>query len=389
VLTARAGSCEVSPAGTLEIETRDGLIVAVAAGLEREGRSVVDCDGRLLTPAFVDCHTHIVHGGNRSLEFEARLAGADYEEIARRSGGIASTMRATRGLDVEGLVAETLPRLDCLLAEGVSTIEVKSGYGLEIEAELNMLRAARHLAELRPVRIKTTWLAAHALPPEFKDDRQGYLRDVAMQGLRRAHAENLVDAVDAFCEGIAFSVDEIEPLFGLARDLGLPVKLHAEQLSHCGGAALAARYRALSADHLEYATAADAGLMKDAGSVAVLLPGAFYTLRETQKPPIEAFRAAGVPMALATDCNPGTSPLTSLLLTMNMGATLFRMTVAECILGVTAHAARALGLDRITGTIAPGLSADFTLWDVETPALLVNRIGLNPLHARIFRGEMV
>ncbi len=389
MLTARAGSCEVSPAGTLEIETRDGLIVAVAAGLEREGRSVVDCDGRLLTPAFVDCHTHIVHGGNRSLEFEARLAGADYEEIARRSGGIASTMRATRGLDVEGLVAETLPRLDCLLAEGVSTIEVKSGYGLEIEAELNMLRAARHLAELRPVRIKTTWLAAHALPPEFIGDRQGYMRDVAMQGLRRAHAENLVDAVDAFCEGIAFSVDEIEPLFGLARDLGLPVKLHAEQLSHCGGAALAARYRALSADHLEYATAADAGLMKDAGSVAVLLPGAFYTLRETQKPPIEAFRAAGVPMALATDCNPGTSPLTSLLLTMNMGATLFRMTVAECILGVTAHAARALGLDRITGTIAPGLSADFALWDVETPALLVNRIGLNPLHARIFRGEMV
>nr|WP_218014030.1 imidazolonepropionase [Rubellimicrobium roseum] len=383
------GSIGRTPApGALEVETAGGRITALGLALPRCGQRVVDCEGRLLTPALLDCHTHLVHGGDRSAEFEMRLDGASYEEIARAGGGIASTMRATRALDVEGLVAAALPRLDHLLAEGVSTVEIKSGYGLSVEAELDMLRAARRLAERRPVRVRTTWLAAHALPPEYAGDREGYLREVAMAGLERAAAEELVDAVDAFCEGIAFAPEEIAPLFDLARRLGLPVKLHAEQLSHSGGTALAARFGALSADHLEHATEEDAARLAAARSVAVLLPGAFYLLRETKAPPVAAFRAAGVPMALATDCNPGTSPLTSLLLAMNMGATLFRMTVAECFLGVTSHAARALGLSGLTGQIAPGLSADLALWDVESPALLVNRIGFNPLHARIFQGEI-
>ncbi len=384
------GGIDRAPApGALEVETAGGRIAAVGPALPRTGRRVIDCDGRLLTPALIDCHTHLVHGGDRSAEFELRLEGASYEQIARAGGGIASTMRATRALGVDGLVQSALPRLDHLLAEGVSTVEIKSGYGLSLEAELDMLRAARRLAELRPVRIRTTWLAAHALPPERAGDREGYLRDVAIAGLERGHAEGLIDAVDAFCEGIAFSVGEIAPLFEFASRLGLPVKLHAEQLSHSGGAALAARFKAMSADHLEHATAEDAALMSASGTVAVLLPGAFYLLRETKVPPVAAFRAAGVPMALATDCNPGTSPLSSLLLAMNMGATLFRMTVAECLSGVTTHAAQALGLSDLTGRIAPGLSADFALWDVETPALLVNRIGFNPLHARVFQGKIV
>lgn len=372
----------------LEIETAGGHITALGEALPREGRRVEDCGGRLLTPGLVDCHTHLVHGGDRSAEFEARLEGATYEEIARSGGGIASTMRATRARGVEGLVAEALPRLDHLLSEGVTTVEIKSGYGLSVEAELDMLRAARRLGELRPVRVVTSWLAAHALPPEFAGDRAGYLREVAMAGLERARAEGLVDAVDGFCEGIAFSAEELAPLFDLARRLGLPVKLHAEQLSHAGGAALAARQGALSADHLEHATEADARLMAEAGTVAVLLPGAFYALRETKAPPVAAFRAAGVPMAVATDCNPGTSPLTSLLLAMNMAATCFRLTVAECLAGTTVHAARALGLSEVAGRIAPGLAADFALWDLDAPALLVNRIGFNPLHARVFAGEV-
>ena len=272
----------------------------------RDGGRVVDCEGRLLTPALVDCHTHLVHGGDRSAEFEARLEGAGYEEIARAGGGISSTMCATLALDVDGMVAAALPRLDRLLAEGVGTIEIKSGYGLSVESEIAMLRAARRLA-------------AHALPPEYANDRAGYLRDVAIAGLERAHAEGLVDAVDAFCEGIAFSPAELAPLFELARRLGLPVKLHAEQLSYSDGAALAARFGAPSVDHMEYATDEDARLLAASGTVAVMLPGAFYAPRETKVPPIAAFRAAGVPLARATDCNPGTSPLTSLLLTMNMG----------------------------------------------------------------------
>lgn len=388
VVTADGGIDRAPQVGALEVLTEGGRIVAVGAGLPRAGAAVVDCGGRLLTPAPVDCHTHLVFGGDRAAEFEMRLEGVPYAQIAREGGGIKASMRATRALGVEALVAASLPRLDHLLAEGVSTVEVKSGYGLSIEAELNMLRAARALGQARRVRVVTTWLAAHAVPPEYDGRAEAYIADVAMAGLEAAVAEGLVDAVDSFCEGIAFTPAQLAPLYDRARALGLPVKIHSEQLSHLGGTAFACGYGALSADHLEHATAADARAMAVAGTVAVLLPGAFYALRETVLPPVDAFRAAGVPMALASDCNPGTSPLTSILLTMNMGATLFRMTVAECLLGVTAHAARALGLQHETGRIAPGLSADMVLWDVETAAQLVARIGFNPIHARIFKGEV-
>ena len=344
-----------------------------------------DLGGRLMTPAPIDCHSHIVFGGDRAREFEMRLQGASYEDIARAGGGILSTVTATRAATEEDLMGQALPRLDALIAEGLTTIEVKSGYGLEREAELRMLRAARRLAGLRPVRVRTTYLGAHACPPEYKDRPDDYLAEVCLPTLRAAHAEGLVDAVDGFCEGIAFSTGQIARVFDLARELGLPVKLHAEQLSHQGGTALAARYGALSADHVEYATDTDAALMARSGTVAVLLPGAFYTLHETQMPPVAAFRAHGVPMALSTDCNPGTSPVTSILLTMNMGCTLFRLTPEEALRGVTQHAARALGLDDC-GRIAPGLRADLAIWNVRDPAELAWRIGFNPLHARIFGG---
>ncbi|MFC3087261.1 imidazolonepropionase [Tabrizicola soli] len=345
-----------------------------------------DLGGRLVTPALIDCHSHIVFGGDRAREFEMRLQGASYEEIARAGGGILSTVRATRAADEEELVAQALPRLDALIAEGLTTIEVKSGYGLERETELRMLRAARQLARLRPVRVRTTYLGAHACPPEYKSRPDDYLAEVCLPTLRAAHAEGLVDAVDGFCEGIAFDTAQIARVFDLARELGLPVKLHAEQLSHQGGTALAARYGALSADHVEYATAEDAALMAKAGTVAVLLPGAFYTLHEKQMPPVAAFRAHGVPMALSTDCNPGTSPVTSLLLTMNMGCTLFRLTPEEALRGVTVEAARALG-QTDCGRIAPGLRADLAIWNVTNPAELAWRIGFNPLHSRIFGGS--
>lgn len=345
-----------------------------------------DGEGRWVTPAPVDCHTHLVHGGNRAREFEMRLEGASYEEIARAGGGIVSSVAATRALDVDGLVQAALPRLDALLAEGVSTVEVKSGYGLDVETELNMLRAARALERARPVRVVTSWLAAHALPAEYRERREAYLDEVVLAGLERAHAEGLVDAVDGFCEGIAFSPVEIARVFDRAKALGVPVKLHAEQLSDLGGAGLAASYGALSADHLEYLSEGGIAAMRESGTVAVLLPGAFYALRETRKPPVDALRATGVAIALATDCNPGTSPLTSLLLTMNMGATLFGMTVAECLAGTTREAARALGLLAETGTLEAGKSADLAIWNIESPAELVYRIGFNPLHARIFKG---
>ncbi|MFN3937352.1 MAG: imidazolonepropionase [Gemmobacter sp.] len=341
-------------------------------------------EGRLLTPAFVDCHTHIVHGGHRAREFEMRLEGASYEQIARAGGGIVSTVAATREATEADLLAQALPRVDALLAEGVSCIEVKSGYGLDVETELRMLRTARRIAEVRPVRIRTTFLGAHAVPKGMAAD--SYIDTVCIPALRAAHAEGLVDAVDGFCETIAFDTAQIGRVFGAARALGLPVKLHAEQLSNQGGAQLAARHGALSADHLEYATEADAAAMAAAGTVAVLLPGAFYALRETRLPPVQAFRAHGVPMALATDCNPGSSPMTSLLLAMSMGCTLFRLTPAEALAGVTEHATRALGLDD-TGRLAPGLRADLAVWNVETPAELAYRFGFNPLHARIFGGR--
>lgn len=348
----------------------------------------IDCAGRWILPAFIDCHTHLVYGGNRAMEFEMRLNGATYEEIARAGGGIVSSVKATHALNVEQLVSASLPRLDALLSEGISTVEIKSGYALSIEGELNMLRAARRLEKLRPVRIVTSWLAAHATPPAYKGRNGDYITEIVVPGLHAAHAEGLVDAVDGFCEGIAFSPTEIARVFDEAKALKLPVKLHAEQLSDLGGARLAASYGALSADHLEYLTPADAKILADAGTVAVLLPGAFYTLREKQLPPVAALRQAGARIALATDSNPGTSPLTSLLLTMNMGATLFGLTVEECLAGVTRHAAHALGISSETGTLEVGKCADFTLWDIDRPAELIYRLGFNPLFQRVWNGRI-
>ncbi len=345
-----------------------------------------DLEGRLVTPALIDCHTHIVHGGNRAAEFEMRLQGRSYEEIARAGGGIVSTVAATRAASLDDLITSALPRIDALLAEGVATVEIKSGYGLDFETERTMLRAARAIAQMRPLRVLSSFLGAHAVPPEYKDDPDSYIDAICIPALRATHSEGLVDAVDGFCEGIAFSPDQIDRVFGTARALGLPVKLHAEQLSNLGGAQLAARYGALSADHLEYATEEDARAMAAAGTAAVILPGAFYTLKETQLPPVQAFRDHGVPMALATDCNPGSSPLTSLLLAMNMGCTLFGLTPEEALRGVTLNAARALGLSD-SGRIAPGLRADLAIWDVEHPAELAYRIGFNPLNARVWRGR--
>jgi imidazolonepropionase len=343
-------------------------------------------DGRWITPGLIDCHTHLVHAGDRAREFELRLAGASYEEIARAGGGIVSTMRATREADEARLVELALPRLDALIAEGATTVEVKSGYGLTVADELKMLRAARRLGEARPVGIRTTLLGAHALPPEYAGDADGYVDLVCREMIPAAAREGLADAVDAFCEGIGFTPAQTQRVFDAARAAGLPVKLHAEQLSNLHGAKLAAEAGALSADHLEHLDADGIAAMARAGTVATLLPGAYYFVRETTLPPVDGLRAAGVPIAIATDCNPGTSPLSSLLLTMNMGATLFRLTVDECLAGVTRNAARALGLQAEIGTLEPGKSCDLVIWDIERPAELVYRIGFNPLHTRIWKG---
>ena len=350
-----------------------------------EPAETIDCQGRWITPGLIDPHTHLIFGGDRAHEFELRLAGASYEEIARAGGGIVSTMKATRAASEAELVAAALTRLDALIAEGATTVEVKSGYGLSLEHELKSLRAARALAAQRPVTIRTTFLGAHALPPEFAGDPDGYI-DLVCAEMIPALA-GLADAVDAFCEGIGFSPAQTRRVFEAARAHGLPVKLHAEQLSNLHGAELAAGFGALSADHLEHLDEAGIAAMAKAGTVATLLPGAYYFVRETKLPPIEALRAAGVPMALATDCNPGTSPLTSLLLVMNMAATLFRMTADECLAGVTREAARALGLLAETGTLEAGKRCDLAIWGVERPAELVYRMGFNPLHARVFGGQ--
>ena len=347
----------------------------------------VNCDGRWITPGLIDCHTHLVHAGNRSAEFELRLTGASYEDIARAGGGIVSTMQATRAADEGELVRTALPRLDALIAEGLTTVEIKSGYGLTHVDEIKMLRAARKLGLERPVRIATTFLGAHALPPEFSNDPDAYITAVCEQMIPAVAGAGLADAVDAFCDGIGFSIAQTRRVFEASAANGLRVKLHAEQLSNLHGAALAAEFGALSADHLEYLDQEGIGAMAAAGTVATLLPGAFYFVRETRKPPVAGLRGAGVPIALATDCNPGTSPLTSLLLVMNMAATLFEMTVDECLAGVTRNAALALGLGSEIGTLEVGKSCDLAIWDIERPAELVYRMGFNPLYARIWRGQ--
>ncbi len=382
-----------APYGLIE----DGAIVLSGAQIEWVGSASdlpqdyahldsEDLGGRLVTPGLIDCHTHVVFGGDRAQEFEMRLNGAGYEEIARAGGGINSTVRATRQASLEQLIEGALPRVDALIAEGLTTIEIKSGYGLERDTELNMLRAAREIANRRPVAVHTSYLGAHATPPEYKDRDDAYIDEVVIPTLHAAHEEGLVDVVDGFCEGIAFQPAQIARVFDVAKALGLPVKLHAEQLSNLGGAKLAASYGALSADHIEYLDEDGVVAMAQAGTTGVILPGAFYTLRETQQPPVDLLRAHGVAMALASDCNPGSSPLTSLLLTMNMGCTLFRLTPEETLTGVTRNAARALGLtDR--GVIAAGQRADLAIWDIERPAELSYRIGFNPLYKRIFGGH--
>ena len=356
-----------------------------ADGAPTTAQKVHDCGGRLITPGLIDCHTHLVHGGNRANEWAMRLAGASYEEIARAGGGIVSTMRATREASEAELVESALPRLDALIAEGVTTIEIKSGYGLSTDDELKMLRAARALAEHRAIRIEPTFLGAHALPPEYKGDSDAYI-DLVVGEMIPAAAP-LASAVDAFCEGIGFSPAQCTRVIEAAQAHGLAVKLHAEQLSALHGSALAARHGALSADHLEHATDDDVRAMAEAGTVAVLLPGAYYFMRETKLPPIDAMRRHGTRIAIATDNKPGTSPTTSLLLMLNMGATLFGLTVVEALRGVTVNAAAALGLSAEIGTLEPGKVCDLAIWDVSDPAELVYRIGFNPLHQRIKDGQ--
>lgn len=378
---------ETEPYGLIEkasLVIEDGQILWLGKACNLPERfhalPVTSLNGRLVTPAFVDCHTHLIFGGNRALEFEMRLQGASYEEIARRGGGIISTVKATREATDEELLKSALTRLDALMDSGVSVVEVKSGYGLTIDQEIRMLRIARALEQHRPVSIVTTWLAAHAVPPEYKGREEAYIDEVVIAGLKLAHSQGLVDAVDGFCETIGFSTAQMTRIFKAAKSLGLPIKLHAEQLTDQKGAILAAEYQGLSADHLEYLDPNDVPEFAKSGSVAVLLPGAFYTLKETQLPPIKALRDNQVDMAIATDCNPGSSPLTSILTAMNMACTLFSFTPEEALTGVTRHAAKALGLSDTHGVIAVNRPANIAIWDVKHPSELSYWVGASPLH---------
>lgn len=370
------------------IEISDDVVSWVGDEENYQGdkTNIENLGGRLVTPGLIDCHTHLVFGGDRAREFEMRLKGASYEEISKAGGGIVSTMKATRSSSLAELVENAVPRLDALIAEGVTTLEIKSGYGLTIDDEMRMLRAARKLSTLRPVTIVTSWLAAHAVPPEFKGREDDYINEVAIPGLKVANSEGLVDAVDGFCEGIAFSVEQIKRVFDAAIALKLPIKLHAEQLSNLGGAVMASELGALSVDHIEYLASEDTKVLAKNDTVAVLLPGAFYTLRETQFPPIQSLRDNSVKIAIASDGNPGSSPLFSILLTMNMSCTLFRLTPEEALLGVTSVAGQALGLEKV-GIIKNGFYADLNVWNCEHPAELSYRIGFNSLFKRIYRGE--
>ncbi len=381
-----------APFGAIEngaIAIQDGRIVRVGGRTEMAGyraKEVTPLGGAWVTPGLVDCHTHLVFGGNRSAEFERRLQGASYEEIARSGGGIASTVTATRAASIDRLVEESRARLRALMRGGVTTIEIKSGYGLDTETELRMLRAARSLGESEPVRIATTLLALHALPPEFRDDRAGFVRLAIEEMLPAAAAEGLASAVDAFAENIGFTIDEVAALFEAAERHGLRVKLHAEQLSNMKGASLAARHRALSADHLEHADEEGVGAMARARMTAVLLPGAFYALRETRQPPVDALRRHGVPIAITTDCNPGTSPILSPTLMLSMACTLFGLTPEEAVAGMTREGARALGLQEEIGTISPGKAADLCAWRIGRPAELCYWVGLPGPERRIHAG---
>jgi len=374
------------------VAVADGRILAVGPSADVlarfEAPEVHDLQGRLLTPGLVDCHTHLVWAGSRAHEFERRLEGASYADIAAAGGGIRATVRAVRAASEDVLIAESLPRLDALQAEGVTTLEIKSGYGLSVAEEFKQLRAARRLGELRRVSVRTTLLGAHAMPPGEARTPDDYIREVCEQMIPQAAELRLADAVDAYCEHLAFNTAQVRRVFAAARLAGLPVKLHAGQLSDMGGAELAAASGALSVDHLEYVSEGAVLAMAHAGSVAVLLPGAFYCLRETQRPPVPLLRRHAVPMAVATDCNPGTSPLSSPLLAMNMACTLFGLTVAEALAGFTREAARALGLADEIGTIEVGKRADLAIWNLENPAELVYRLGHRPLHARVWRGHV-
>ena len=370
------------------VAAKDGRIAWVGPAADApEADQVTDCEGRLVTPGLVDCHTHLVYAGNRIGEWEMRLNGASYEDVARAGGGIVSTVKGVREASEGQLVAETLPRLDGLIGEGVTTVEIKSGYGLSTHDEAKMLKAARQLPAERQITVKTSFLGAHAMPPEMSD-KDAYIEDVCQNQLPHVAEHGLADAVDGFCEGIAFSADQMERVFKAAVAHRLPVKLHAEQLSNLGGAALAARYGALSADHLEYLDEAGVKAMAEAGTVAVLLPGAFYFIKETQAPPVDLLRKHKVPIAVATDCNPGSSPINSLLMAMNMTCTLFDLTPEEALAGATREGARALGLQDEAGTLEVGKWCDLAIWNVEEPAALAYGMGFNPLHSRVWHGHV-